>query len=85
MTNTFDRWSSQSLDLNSIENVWAYLRNRLDERESETNTLSNLERVLKEECYKLTSKYLINLVGSMNKDANQLQKPTEAIQSIVFF
>ena len=67
MTNTFDRWPSQSPDLNPIENVWAYLRNRLDERESDVSTLSDLERVLKEEWYGLTPEYLNNLVGSMSK------------------
>ena len=45
MTNTFDRWPSQSPDLNPIENVCAFLRNHLDE----IDRLSELERVLKKE------------------------------------
>ena len=56
-------WPAQSPDLNPIENVWAYLGNRLNEREGDANTLSDLERVLKEEWYKLTPEYLNNLVG----------------------
>ena len=85
MTNTFDRWSSQSLDLNSIEDVCAYLRNRLDKRESKINTLSDLERVLKEECYKLTPEYLINLVGTMNKRCQSIAKANGGHTKYYFF
>ena len=74
MTNTIDRWPLQSPDLNPIENIWAYLRNRLDERESKISTLSDLERVLKEEWYRLTPEYMNNLVGSMNKRCQSVAK-----------
>ncbi|OBZ80410.1 Transposable element Tc1 transposase, partial [Choanephora cucurbitarum] len=63
-----------SSDLNLIENAWAYPRNRLNERESDVNTLSNLERVLKEEWYRLMQEYLINLVGS--KSSTNAQHPS---------
>ena len=64
---------------------WAYPRNRLNERESDVNTLSELERVLKEEWYSLTPEYLNNLVNSMNKRYQSIAEANGGHTKYYFF
>lgn len=56
-------WPANSPDLNPIENLWAYLQNRVYAREP--RTLGGLQRIIEEEWAAIPAEYLHKLIDSM--------------------
>ena len=80
-----DHHKVQTLTRLKISLRYEYLGNYLDERESDVNILSDLERLLKEEWYSLTPEYLNNLVGSMNKSCQSIAKANGGHTKVLIF
>ena len=56
-------WPARSPDLNIIEHVWPYLKERVSRRE--VPDLDNLWHVLEDEFYKIPNSFIDNLYNSL--------------------
>lgn len=60
-------WPSQSPDLNPLENLWAYLKQRVGKRTKKPSNLAELFQVVLEEWHHVPKRVLENLVESLPK------------------
>lgn len=68
-------WPAQSPDINPIENVWAYLKMKLQNKYSAPpTTITDLWQRVQEQWYSITPEYCENVVLSMPKRIQTITK-----------
>ena len=63
-------WPAQSPDLNPIENVWALLKIKVNNREPKT--VKDLKKIIRKEWGDLQLEYAQNLVSTLPRRLNQV-------------
>lgn len=67
-------WPPQSPDLNPIENLWSYLKNRLGDYDEPPSSISQLWERVHDEWQKIPTEYISKLYESMPNRLIQLKK-----------
>ena len=67
-------WPAQSPDLNTIENLWMFLKKEIRKRCTPPKTLSDLQAVIREEWEKIPLEIVQTLIESMQRRVKQVIK-----------